>query len=61
MREHDHAKEALEAIDRELERPPVTIEEALQEAVAAGRMTQEEAAECLEAYLGAFLKREDDQ
>lgn len=42
--------EILRKIDEELERPPISIEEALQEAVRAGRMSIKECEECLEAY-----------
>lgn len=53
---HDHAAEAIAAIDAELNRPPVSIEVALQEAVTRGTMTSAESQECLEAYLRAFHK-----
>lgn len=55
MREHiDHAELAIEAIDHVLAEPPITLEDALHEAVQAGRMTVDEAAECLDAYMHAF-------
>lgn len=48
----------LAEIDAALERPPVTIEEALQEAVEAGRMDIKTAEECLEAYLRSFHNKD---
>lgn len=50
MEHHDHISEALAAIDAELGRKPVTIEESILEAERAGRMDHDEAQKCLEAY-----------
>lgn len=47
----DHAAEAIEAIDRVLAAPPVSLDHALQQAVAHGRMTQTEATDCFDAYM----------
>lgn len=54
----DHAALAIEAIDRVLAEPPVSIEEALRHAVARGRMSKDEAEECLEAYERTFINQE---
>lgn len=43
--------QAIEAINRALDAPPPTIQEAVAQAVTAGRMTIKEAQECVEAYL----------
>jgi hypothetical protein len=47
----DHAQEAIDLIDRVLEEPLVPLDVALQQAVAANRMTLDEARECYDAYL----------
>lgn len=54
--EHLNIEHIIAEIDAALERPPVTVEQALHEAVEAGRMTIAEASECLEAYNRAFHK-----
>lgn len=59
MERHDHAQEALDAIDRELARPPISVEDAVLEAVQNGRMTIDEANECIEAYQRTFHARQD--
>lgn len=53
---HDHISEALEAIDRELGRKPLTIEESIMEAVGNGKMSPEEGAECLDCYQRTFAR-----
>lgn len=51
MHHVNHAETAIQAIDSALAAPPVPVDEALIKAVEYGRMTPEEAQECLEAYL----------
>lgn len=55
---HDHIRDAIEEIDRCLERPPITIEESLVQAVQRGTMTEAEATECLDAYERALHSNE---
>ncbi len=51
---NENIEHIISEIDEALDRPPISVEEALQEAVKAGRMTLEESSECLECYLRAF-------
>ncbi len=51
---HEHAREAIEAIDRELARTPITIEDSLVEAMERGTMSSFEAEECFLAYQQAL-------
>ena len=50
----NHCNEAIEAIDRCLQRPPITIEDSLIEAMEQGRMSPAEAEECFLAYQKAL-------
>lgn len=52
--QRDRISETIEAIDRALEQPPVSIEEALYDAVQKNRMTAEEADQCYAAYMRTF-------
>lgn len=54
----DHAQEAIEAIDRRLAEPPVSIDEALDYAIENGSMSIKEAEQCREAYWRSFHDRE---
>lgn len=55
METNKHCSDAIESIDKGIEEAQnITIEEALQEAVKAGRMSIKECEECLEAYRKAF-------
>lgn len=51
-----HNDEIVAKTDLVLSEPPVDIHTALTQAVEAGRMTQEEAKDCYEAYMGVFNK-----
>lgn len=53
--EHLNIDNIIAEIDAQLARPPVSVEDALQEAVIAGRMTISEATECLEAYQHSYI------
>lgn len=45
---------SIEALERVLQQPPLDITSALTEAIIAGRMSVEEAAECLGDYERVF-------
>lgn len=59
MEHHDHAKEAIEAIDKCLSTPPPTIEEAIHEAEERHVYTHEEAQLYIDAYRRCFLKSKE--
>lgn len=57
METNKHCSEAIESIDKGIEEAEnITIEDALYEAVKAGRMTIKDCEECLEAYYRCFHK-----
>ena len=51
---HDWISETIAEIDAVLERPPISIQDAINEAIDKKRMTLEEGMECLEAYERSF-------
>jgi hypothetical protein len=56
MKPHPEQDALFEHIERAINGPPPTIEEALDEALANGRIDQKEHDECLGAYERAFFK-----
>ena len=53
---HELNQAALDKIDRTLNEPVITIEESLDQALACGRISQQEHDDCLECYERTFLK-----
>ena len=51
---HELNQAALDKIDRTLSEPIITIEESLDQALACGRISQEEHDSCLDCYIRTF-------
>lgn len=56
---HNRCDDITELIDKALDEPVITVEEALAQAVASGSMSPGEAQDCLNAYLNTFLSNQD--